>query len=59
MMVVKGGMNTDGRRLDHKTLTDELRKRAMASGFTATGREAVGSGPGALGVNLRTVFCVG
>ena len=45
-------MNTDGRRLDHKTLT-ELRKRAIASVQTGEKPWAVA---GALGVNLRTVF---
>ena len=45
-------MNTDARRLDHKTLT-ELRKRAVASVQAGRSPEAVA---GAMGVNLRTVF---
>ena len=45
-------MNTDGRRLDHKMLT-ELRKRAIASVQTGEKPWAVA---GVLGVNLRTVF---
>lgn len=45
-------MNTDARKLDHKTLT-ELRKRALASVHQGQNPDAVAR---ALGVNLRTVF---
>lgn len=45
-------MNTDARRLDHKTLT-ELRKRAVAS---IQGGESPASVAAALGVNERTVY---
>ena len=45
-------MNTDARRLDHRTLT-ELRKRAVAWVRAGQSPEAVA---GAMGVNLRTVF---
>ena len=45
-------MGTDGRRLDHKTLS-ELRKRAVASIQSGEKPQAVAR---ALGVNVRTVF---
>ena len=45
-------MNTDARKLDHKTLT-ELRKRAIASVHQGQNPDAVAR---ALGVNLRSVF---
>ena len=45
-------MNTDARRLDHKTLT-ELRKRAVAS---IQGGESPASVAAAFGVNERTVY---
>ena len=45
-------MNTDARRLDHKTLT-ELRKRAVACIQAGESPAAVAA---AMGVNLRTVF---
>lgn len=45
-------MNTDARRLNHKTLT-ELRKRAVASVQEGQHPQAVAH---AMGVNLRTVF---
>lgn len=45
-------MNTDARKLDHKTLT-ELRKRAIASVHQGQNPDAVAR---ALGVNLRTIF---
>jgi transposase len=46
-------MNTDARRLDHKTLTEEVRKRAVAS---IQGGESPGSVAAAFGVNERTVY---
>ncbi len=45
-------MNTDGRALDHKTLT-ELRKRGVAAVQAGESPESVAA---ALGVNLRTVY---